>query len=492
MAEQVVVAPGPRGVAVVLAAGLGTRMRSARSKVLHPALGRPLVRWAVGAAQEAGLGVAVVVHHQEDLVRAALAGDGVAFARQAAPRGTGDAVAAGLTALPGSGVLVVLCGDGPLIRSSTLTELLDRHGPEGVGPAVTVVTASLAAPGAYGRIERGPGGEVRRVVEAAEAPPELVASPEVNTGIYAFDIGWLREHLPGLRPHPPKMELYLTDMVEIAASQGRVAGWRLADDREMRGVNDRRELAEAARILQDRITAAWMERGVSFEDPASVTVEPEVTFGEDVDVERGAVLRGRCAVGAGARIGAQAVLIDAVVAPGAQVLPLSHLEGAQVGPGCAVGPFARLRPGAVLEAGAKVGNFVELKKARIGPGAKVPHLSYVGDADVGAGANVGAGTITCNYDGYAKHRTIIGEGAFIGSNSALVAPVRVGDGAIIGAGSVITRDVPDQALGLGRADQRIIDGGGALSRERARQRSQQRPSAAAAPAPGSGGGRSDG
>jgi bifunctional UDP-N-acetylglucosamine pyrophosphorylase/glucosamine-1-phosphate N-acetyltransferase len=451
MASDPALAPTRPSFALLLAAGLGTRMRSPLAKVLHPALGRPLVTWAVDAARAAALLPVVVVNHQEDAVRAALADRGCRFARQEAPRGTGDAVASGLQAIDEDGVVVVLCGDGPLIRAETLRGLCAAHAAG--GRPVTVLTMRLAAPGAYGRIVRDGEGRVLRIVEAGEASPQELAITEVNTGIYALDIAWLRATLPGLRPHPPKGELYLTDVVERAAAEGGAHGLLLDDAREAMGVNDRAQLAEAEGILQERVLRAWMEAGVGVEAPASVTVEAEVELGPDAAIERGAVLRGRTRVGAGARVGAYSVLVDAELEPGAQVLPHCALESCTVASGASVGPFARLRPEARVEEGAKVGNFVEIKKARIAPGAKVPHLSYVGDATVGAGANIGAGTITCNYDGVFKHHTEIGPGAFIGSNSALVAPVRVGAGALVGAGSVITKDVPDDAVALTRAKQ---------------------------------------
>lgn len=453
--------------AVILAAGMGTRMASARSKVLHPVLGRPMVAWPVATAREVGLQVVLVVHHQEEAVRSALAGLPVHFARQETPRGTGDAVAASLSALPESGTVVVLNGDGPLLRASTLQALLATH--EASGNLLTVVTMTIPDPAHYGRIVRDARGLPVEIVEAANASPAQLAIPEVNTGLYAMDIAWLRAVVPTLVPHPPKGEVYLTDCVALAAAEGRAGAMALADANEALGVNSHVERAVAVRILQDRLVTEHMLAGVAFEDPASVTVEPEVRLAPDVWVERGAVLRGRTNVGRDATIGAYSVLIDSEIGAGASVQPHSVLEGARVGIQASVGPFARLRAGSVLGNHAKVGNFVETKKATLGAGAKVSHLSYIGDAAVGEGANVGAGTITCNYDGFAKHHTHIGAGAFIGSNTALVAPVRVGAGALVGAGSVIVSDVPADAIATTRVEQRNREGAAARFRSTRRK-----------------------
>jgi bifunctional UDP-N-acetylglucosamine pyrophosphorylase/glucosamine-1-phosphate N-acetyltransferase len=446
-------------------------MKSRLGKVLHPVLGRPMVAWPTEAAQAAGLSVVLVVNHQEDAVRSAMGGRGVAFARQEVPRGTGDAVAAALPALPESGTLVVLNGDGPLIRPATITELLDHHAA--ADAVVTVVSMEVDHPGSYGRVIRTAEGGAARIVEAAHALPGELAVREVNTGLYAMDIAWLRQAVAKLEPHPPKNEYYLTDCVELAAAEGRASVMVLADPEEALGVNSQVERAFAARILQRRIVDGHMRRGVAFEDPESVTVEPGVTLGPDSWIERGVVLRGTTTVGEGARVGAYAVLTNAQVTAEASVLSHSVLEGACVGARSSVGPFARLRTGTVIGADCKVGNFVETKKAVLEDGAKASHLTYLGDARVGAGANVGAGTITCNYDGYSKFRTDIGAGAFIGSNSALVAPVSIGDGAIVGAGSVIVNDIPADAIAVARGPQQVRDGAAARFRSRRASRSKK-------------------
>lgn len=452
------------GHAVILAAGRGTRMRSKLAKVLHPILGQPMVVWPTEAAHQAGLSSVLVVHHQESAVRAAMASHGVSFARQESPRGTGDAVASALSVLPETGTVVVLNGDGPLVRASTLEKLLREH--ECSDALLTVVSMVVDEPGSYGRIVRNAAGGAARIVEAAHATAEELALSEVNTGIYAMDLAWLHTAIARLEPHPPKGEYYLTDCVEFAAAEGRAGVMVLDDPAEALGVNSQVERAFASRVLQDRIVHGHMQRGVAFEDPMSVTVEPEVKLGPDAWIERGVVLRGQSTVGEGCRVGAYSVLNDATLAPSAVVLPHSVLESAQVGAGSSVGPFARLRPGTVLGSGCKVGNFVETKKTVLEDGAKASHLTYLGDARVGAAANVGAGTITCNYDGFSKHRTDIGAGAFIGSNTALVAPLSVGEGAIVGAGSVVVNDVEADAIVVARGEQRVRSGAAARFRRR--------------------------
>ena len=375
-------------------------------------------------------------------------------------RGTGDAVASALKVMPAEGVVVVLCGDTPLVRAETLQRLLAIHGDN----LATVVSTVVDEPARYGRLVRDDG--PLRIVEAANATPEQLAIAEINTGIYAFDAAFLHEVVPGLPPHPPKGEIYLTDVLQLAAERGRAGVMCAADPDEFLGVNDRWALSQARAILQRRVVRAIALSGVTFEDPDSVLIEADVTIGQDVTIAPGVVLRGETTIGAGSRIGAHCVLSDSTIGEDVEVLAHSTCEDATVADRARIGPFARLRPAADIGPGARVGNFVEIKKSTLAAGAKVNHLSYVGDASVGAGANVGAGTITCNYDGFNKHRTSIGDGAFIGSNSALVAPVAVGAGAIVAAGSVITNDVPDDSLALGRGRQANKDGRAATIRGR--------------------------
>jgi bifunctional UDP-N-acetylglucosamine pyrophosphorylase / glucosamine-1-phosphate N-acetyltransferase len=460
--------PAAQGVAVILAAGMGTRMRSRLAKVLHPLLGRSMAAWVVDAARGAGLRSIAVVNHQEDAVRADLSASDVSFVRQPVPRGTGDAVAAATDALPETGPVVVLCGDAPLVRAETLRALLGAHAAS--PHPVTVLTARVADPGAYGRIIRGEDGAVVAIVEAAEATPAQLAIDEINTGAYAFDAAYLKQMLPRLEPHPPKGEYYLTDLVEFAAEHGGAGGMVHHDLNELMGVNDKWALATARGVLQERILRRHALAGVTFQHPQSTRVEAGVELAQDVVVGPHVVLAGATRVGEGTVISAGCVLTDSVVAEDVLVKPYSVFEQAIVGPRAQIGPYARLRPAADIREGAKVGNFVEIKKAVVEPGAKVPHLSYVGDARVGEKANVGAGTITCNYDGYGKHHTDIGAGAFIGSNSSLVAPVRIGVGALVGAGSVVTQDVPDDALALGRGRQVNMSGAAPQLRARAKAR----------------------
>jgi bifunctional UDP-N-acetylglucosamine pyrophosphorylase/glucosamine-1-phosphate N-acetyltransferase len=441
-------------VAVVLAAGMGTRMCSRRSKVLHPLLGRAMVAFPVSAAQAAGLEVVVVVHHQEEAVRASLAGTGARFARQEEPRGTGDAVRSAFSALPSAGLVVVLAGDAPLFRTETLSALVAAHGDN----LATVLTARLPDAGSYGRIVRDAAGRVVRIVEAREASPEERALQEFNTGAYAFDLAWLREVVPRLPCHAGSGEIYLTDVVELAAQAGRAGAVEHGDVVEVMGVNDREALSVARAVLQERVLRGHALRGVTFESPATTLVEIDVQIGMDVTVGPGVVLRGDTRIASGATIGAGSVLEDAHIGEDVVLRPYTLVEASSVHARSTVGPFARLRPETEVGEGCHVGNFVEIKKSQIEDGAKVPHLSYVGDARVGRRANVGAGTITCNYDGFKKHKTDIGEGAFIGSNSSLVAPVSVGAGAIVGAGSVITRDVPAGAVAVARGEQRVSEG----------------------------------
>jgi len=400
-------------------------------------------------------------------------------------------VRAGAEVLPASGTLLVLAGDTPLLKPETLKALVDGH-----SGLCTVLTAVLPddeiATNAYGRIVRGADGAVQRIVEVANATGAEKQLAEVNTGVYAFDARWLFEEVvPSLKPHPPKDEYYLTDAIEAAAAAGSLSALIHEDLDEVVGVNDRSALARCERVLRARINERWMLAGVTLQDPVGTYIDAEVTLDRDVTVGPGAILRGATRVASGARIDARAVVTDSVLAEGASVGAHAVVERCELGPGAAIlagsvcaeavlhanasaGPMARLRTGAVLGESSKVGNFVEVKKATLGRGAKASHLTYLGDAAIGAGANIGAGTITCNYDGFGKNHTHIGAGAFIGSNTALIAPVSVGDGAIVGAGSVIARDVPDDSLGVTRADQKNREGIAPRLRDRYRARAEKK------------------
>jgi bifunctional UDP-N-acetylglucosamine pyrophosphorylase/glucosamine-1-phosphate N-acetyltransferase len=439
-------------------------MRSPKAKVLHEALGLPLLGHVLRTVEALGADpVGIVVGHQADDVAAAFAGRG-AFLRQQPPLGTGHAVQIArehIAAHPDR-TLLVLSGDVPLLLEETLRRLLATH--RASSAAGTLLTAHLRDPGTYGRILRDSEGFVRAIVEARDASPEERAVFEVNVGVYAFDVPALLSVLDQLRPQNAQGEYYLTDVIGLLVGTGRrVAAVATDDEVEGRGVNTLAELAAVTRVLRERRVEALMTAGVVVEDPATTTV------GLDVRVEAGATLRpftlleGSTSVAAGAVIGPFARLVDSDIATGAQILDHCLLRQCVVGAGASVGPFAHIRPETVIASRAKVGNFVELKKTQLGEGSKIPHLSYVGDATLGPGVNVGAGSITCNYDGVHKHPTRIGAGAFVGSNSTLVAPVTIGDGAYVAAGSAITEDVPAGALAIGRARQ-IVKAGWAAAR----------------------------
>lgn len=453
-------------VAVALAAGKGTRMNSARAKVLHEAAGAPLLGWVLAAARSAGCTrLVVVVGHQGAEVRAAFAGAAdVVWVEQQEQRGTGHALLQAEGAVAPEDLLLVLSGDVPLVRPATLDRLADQA-ERGWG---AMATATLDDPGELGRVVADPTREdlLARIVEHADASAAERAIRRVNAGLYALPARDTFGYLRALRPNNAKGELYLTDALGAAAGDGRpVRLVGLADPSEAWGVNDRRDLGLAHRRLLDRHAAALQEAGVTLLDPARATIEPTVRVGRDTVIHADVTLLGATVVGEGCVLHQGAWLRDAVLADGATVHPYSVLDGAALGNGAAAGPFARLRPGAVLERGAKVGNFVEVKKSRLGEGAKAGHLAYLGDAEVGAHANIGAGVITCNYDGEHKHRTTIGDGAFVGSDTMLVAPVNVGEGATTAAGSTITQDVPAGALGVGRARQRVVEGWAARRRK---------------------------
>ncbi len=436
----------PELAAIVLAAGRGTRMRSARPKVLHEVGGRALVLHVLDAiarlAPPPDHAVVVVGRGGEEVTRS-LAGHPLApgTVRQDPPRGTGDAVARALAALGEETAidrLLVLCGDVPLIAVDDLTALLAAlDGSPERRPAVAVLGFRADLPNDYGRLIVDREGCLERIVEAAEADEAARAVDLCNGGVMAFDAAFVRARIADLAPHPPKGELYLTDLIAIARESGRKAVVVEADDpTTLAGINSPADLAAVEALFQNRRRAEMLQAGVRMHAPETVHFATDTKISGDVLIEPHVVFGPGVRVAEGARIGA-----------------FSHLEGAEVGPGAKIGPFARLRPGARIGPRARVGNFVEVKKTTLGEGAKANHLTYLGDAEIGPHVNVGAGTITCNYDGFAKHRTVIGAGAFIGSNSALVAPVTIGAGAIVAAGSTITRDVAPDALALARAPQ---------------------------------------
>jgi bifunctional UDP-N-acetylglucosamine pyrophosphorylase/glucosamine-1-phosphate N-acetyltransferase len=451
---------------LILAAGKGTRMKSARAKVLHPALGVPMLEHVVRALTAAGADpVTVVVGHQAEAVEAAFAGRGLGFVRQDPPQGTGHAVQTARASFAGhpDRTLLVVNGDLPLLRTETLAALMAAHRKG--GSAATLLTVDLDDPGAYGRVLRDASGGVRAIVEAKDASPEEARVREINAGLYAFEVGPLMGVLDKLRPQNAQGEYYLTDVVALLRDAGKtVAAFKAGDPGEALGVNNIAELTETSRLLRQRRVEELMAAGASIEDPASTHIGLDAVVEADAVIRPYTFLEGRTIVRSGASVGPFARIVDSEIGPGAQILDHCLLKECVVGAGASVGPFAHIRPESHIGDKAKVGNFVELKKTRLGAGSKAPHLSYIGDATVGAGVNIGAGTITCNYDGTHKHPTRIEAGAFIGSNSTLVAPVTVGEGAYVGAGSAVTEDVPAGALALGRARQ-VMKAGWATERK---------------------------
>jgi bifunctional UDP-N-acetylglucosamine pyrophosphorylase/glucosamine-1-phosphate N-acetyltransferase len=428
--------------AVILAAGKGTRMKSALPKVMHAVGGRPMMDWSIALARQTGCGrIVAVVHPSQDVLIAHLkAGHpDVAIAFQDPPQGTGHAVRCAEEALAGfEGELAVLYGDSPLVPAAVIDELF--AGVAG-GAALGVLGFEAADPGLYGRLITNAAGDLEAIVEAREATPDQLRVRICNSGVMAGRAKDMFRLLQKITNANAKGEYYLTDLVGLARAEGGRCALVKATEDDLIGCDSKADLAEAEAIFQTRRRKALMEAGVTMVAPETVFLSHDTEIAADVVVEPNVVF------GPGVR-----------VAAGARLKAFSHLEGAVVGEECEIGPFARLRPGTVLAAGVKIGNFVETKNTAMGEGAKANHLAYLGDGAIGAGANIGAGTIFCNYDGYLKHQTMIGEGAFIGSNSALVAPVSIGDGAYVGSGSIITKDVPADALAVARAHQMTREG----------------------------------
>jgi bifunctional UDP-N-acetylglucosamine pyrophosphorylase/glucosamine-1-phosphate N-acetyltransferase len=434
--------------AVVMAAGLGTRMKSRTPKLLHELAGRPMVAYVVDAGREAtGRRPLVVTSPATAAVRDAL-GDVADYALQAEPRGTGDAVAAAVAALPEDvDEILVLTGDAPLLDASLLTELLDERRLDEA--AIALVAVDAIDPAHLGRVIRDDAGTVERIVEKKDATDEEIAVNEINSGLYAFDAAWLRKRIGSLSPSPKTGELYLTEHVEIARADGRlVVALTVEDDGRLLGINDRAELAQAEWDLRTQINAAHMRNGVTMRDPSTVYVDATVTLATDVTLESNVILRGATSVGEGTTIGAGSQIVDSTIGAGCPVWA-SIVERSTVEDGARVGPMSHLRPGSSVGPDAEVGNFAELKNTRLGRGVKQHHVSYLGDAELGEGTNVGAGTITANYDGRNKHRTTIGKRVFLGVDTMLRAPLTVGDDARTGAGAVVTRDVPPGKLAVG-------------------------------------------
>jgi bifunctional UDP-N-acetylglucosamine pyrophosphorylase/glucosamine-1-phosphate N-acetyltransferase len=442
---------------VILAAGLGTRMKSRQAKVLHRAGGKTLLNHVVSTALEIAPAerIFVVVGYQSEQVRASVSAAGIGFIEQTEQLGTGHALLAGREQLALlTGDLVIIYGDGPLLRAATLRRLLEAR--QRTGAAGVLLSAIMEDPTGYGRVIREGGNGVAAIVEQKAASPEQLAIREANMGIYCYDAALLWRYIDRIRPDNPAGEYYLTDMVEILHHAGhRVEAMLIEDARECLGINNRLELAEVDRLLRERKTRELMLSGVTIEQPETVAIDCGVSIGMDTIVGPFAQIRGTTSIGENCRIGACAIIEDSRIADDVEIGPFTVVVRSRLEPRVQVGPFARLRFDNYVEAGAHIGNFVELKKTHMGVGAKANHLAYLGDAEIGAQSNIGAGTITCNYDGSRKHATRIGDAAFVGSNSTLVAPLEIGSGAYIAAGSVITDPVPADALALGRGRQVI-------------------------------------
>jgi bifunctional UDP-N-acetylglucosamine pyrophosphorylase/glucosamine-1-phosphate N-acetyltransferase len=440
---------------VILAAGLGTRMKSKKAKVLHEAGGDTLLNHIIRAALHVAPAeqIIAVVGHQAEQVRASVTEEGIRFAEQKEQKGTGHAV---LCARPAaekdSGQLLILNGDGPLLRPETLLRLVaDEQAPGGA-----IVTTETADPTGYGRIVRDANGLVAAIVEQKSANAEQLKIREINPGLYCFHAKLFWKHIDEVTPNNAAKEYYLTDMIEILTRHGHpVAPVLVADESELLGINTRVELAFADKVLRARKARELMLDGVTIENPESVTIDVQVSVAADSVIEANVQLRGRTRIGTGCRIGTGSVLRSCEIGDEVTVLPYVVAEASTIRARAFVGPFARLRMNAEAEEGSHIGNFVELKKTKLGKGSKASHLTYLGDATIGAGANIGAGTITCNYDGQKKHQTVIEDGAFVGSNSTLVAPVTIGSGAYTAAGSTITKSVEADALAIGRARQEV-------------------------------------
>ncbi|RUS47238.1 bifunctional UDP-N-acetylglucosamine diphosphorylase/glucosamine-1-phosphate N-acetyltransferase GlmU [Cohnella sp. AR92] len=459
-----------RRLAIVLAAGQGKRMKSKLYKVLHPVCGKPMVSHVLDAVKKASCERSVViVGHGAEAVKAHL-GDAAEYVLQAEQLGTGHAVLQ-TKALLGDldGVTLVVCGDTPLVTAETLEALAALHAQEGA--SASILTADLEEPTGYGRIIRGQNGEVVGIVEQKDCTPEQARIQEINTGTYCFDNRKLFEALSQVTNQNAQGEYYLTDVIGILQKQSlRISAYKSKDPAEAIGVNDRIALGEAERLMRGRIARAHQAGGVTLIDAANTYIEADVTIGEDTVIYPGTVLKGRTSIGSDCVIGPNSELKDTSVGNGTTIRQ-SVTDEAELGEGCSVGPFAYLRPGTKLAARVKIGDFVEVKNATVGEGSKIPHLSYVGDATVGSGVNIGCGAITANYDGYNKSRTEIGDNAFVGSNVNLIAPVTVGEGAYVVAGSTITQNVGANDVAIAR--ERQVNKQGYAEKLRARARAQK-------------------
>lgn len=440
---------------VILAAGQGKRMNSRLPKVLHTIAGKPLLAHVIATAiQVASERAPIVVYgHEGEKVLAAFPELNIKFVEQTEQLGTGHAVQQAIPQIDEKDRVLILYGDVPLITAKTLQTLIERTPDYGVG----MITAYLKNPQGYGRIKRSTDGEVTGIVEEKDATEKERRITEINSGIYIVPAVKLKTWLSTLRPENAQGEYYLTDIIPQAAADGmNITTVQPEHKDEIRGVNDRAQLAHLERCFQRRTAHDLMREGVTILDPERIDIRGDIRIGRDVVIDVNVILEGNVIIGDQCTIGAGSIIRDSTLGSRIEIKPHTMIDGALIGDECIIGPFARIRPGTVLSSAAHIGNFVEIKKSSIGTGSKVNHLTYVGDSDIGKRVNVGAGTITCNYDGVNKHKTIIGDDAFIGSCTQLVAPVKVGEGATIGAGSTITQDAPANQLTLSRAEQRSI------------------------------------
>lgn len=441
--------------AIILAAGKGTRMKSGLVKVMHELGERPLISWSVQAARLAGAEqVVLVVGHQAETVKEYFAADTqVSFALQAEQLGTGHAAACARESLAGfNGTVLILCGDVPLLRHETLVDMLNVHKKRAA--VVTVLTTHLDKPFGYGRVIKREGGRISRIVEEKDANEEERDVTEINSGIYCVDAGFLFTALSGLKNDNAQGEYYLTDIVKLAADSGKLClAFSTIDSSEVMGINDRLQLAEAAAIHRSRINRGLMLSGVTMIDPQTAYIEAGVEIGNDTIISQNVQVSGKTVIGSGCIIEPNVIIRDCLIGNNVTIKAGSVLAESSVGDEAAIGPMAHLRPGSQLSAHVKIGNFVETKKIVMGEGSKASHLTYLGDAEIGSEVNIGCGTITCNYDGVRKHKTVIGDRVFVGSDVQLVAPVTVGSGALIAAGTTVTKDVPPDSLALARTPQ---------------------------------------
>ncbi len=443
---------------IILAAGKGTRMKSDLPKVLHPVCGRPMIHFPIQVAEDAGASeIIAVIGHGAESVKEELSDKKVSFVTQKEQLGTGHAVMVCKDAVSDKTLpIVILCGDVPLLKKSTLEGFVQSHMTE--NNSVTVLTAEMEDPSGYGRIIKD-GDEILKIVEEKDASAEEKQTREINSGIYCVDGDFLFEALDRVGNRNAQGEYYLTDIIKIGREMGKRVGWATINDNlEIMGVNSRKELAIAEKAMGKRVLDRLMLSGVTIKDPDSTYIDIDVGIGAGSVVYPQVSLESGCSVGKDCIIETGTVIKDSLISDRAHIKAYCVITEAKLGEDTTVGPFAHLRPGAVLKSAAKAGNFVEVKKSTIGEGSKVSHLSYIGDADIGSGVNVGAGTITCNYDGKNKFQTVIEDGVFIGSGTNLVAPVKVGSGSTIGAGSTITKDVPAEALSLSRPEQKTLPG----------------------------------